>query len=115
VLAVLVTAIIGWALKKFTDKTHIEIEAKHRDALHSAAMTGVHLAITRLGAVLSNVTIDTRSAIIAQATNWVLASVPDALTYLGVTKDSVEQLVQSKLNAVLIGNASAAAAPATGG
>src|SRR5688500_17753659 len=36
-----VVAVLGWATALFKQWTGIQIEARHREALHSAAMTGV--------------------------------------------------------------------------
>lgn len=44
---VVVAGAIGWAATYAKRKWGLEIEAKHRDALHSAIMTGVQSALTK--------------------------------------------------------------------
>ena len=76
VLGVIVTAAISWAAAAFTRRTGIEIDAKHREALHSAAMTGVNLALQRVGVAAHALDITTSSRVIDDAINWVIQSVP---------------------------------------
>jgi hypothetical protein len=118
ILGVVVTAFIGWAAAKFTSKTHVDIEAAYRDSLHSAAMTGVNLALAKIGGIVGSMTIPAKDAVIAEAAGWVIKSVPDALKYLQITPDSVERLIESKLNALLSAGSTTAtvqAAPSAGG
>ena len=95
--AALVSGLIAWGAATLRRLAHIDIEARHRDSLHSAAMTGVRMASSRLGASVSGLTVAVRSQIVADAADWVIESVPDALAYLGVTPDRIVPLVESKL------------------
>lgn len=90
-------ALLGWMAIKIKTRTGLDIEAQHRAALHSAAVTGIDLALSRAGDLARRTDIDVRSAILAEAAGWVARSVPDALTYLNVTPEKVRDLVESKL------------------
>lgn len=96
-LGALITALIAWAASALQRWTCVKIDEAHREALHSAAMTGVNMALARLGATADSLTIDTRSAVIAQAVAWMEKSVPDALVHFGMTPGRLADLVESKI------------------
>lgn len=104
-LGVVVTALIGWVAMLGTKYFGITIEASHRDALHSAAMTGVTAALSKVDVMAGNLDLTTKQKVLDEAANWVIHSVPDALKYLGVTPASIAELVMSKLNLVLTAKA----------
>lgn len=95
---VAITALLGFLATRLSAWTGITIEASHREALHSAAMTGVNLALSRLDVSMSGVSVDVRSAVVADAVAWVLRSVPDALKHLNVTPEKVRAIVEAKLH-----------------
>lgn len=68
----------------------IEIEATHREALHSALMTGIQAALTR-GM--------TGPAAVQAALDYVAHSVPDALAALDPSHDVLTSLATAKLAA----------------
>lgn len=111
VIGLVIAGVITWAGAAFTKSTGITIDARYRDSLHSAAMTGVNLALSKVGAKLDGLTLDTKSAVIAQAVEWVENSVPDALKRLGVDNVTLTHLVESKLSG--LSNASATVAVTT--
>jgi len=82
--------------------TGIALDQKAQDDLHRAAETGVNLALNKLGPVVIAAMADPhRQGVIASASAWVLASVPDAVARLGVTPNLIEGLVVSKLPGVI--------------
>lgn len=98
-----IVALIGWTARLVQRWTGIQIEARHREALHSAAMTGVTQALAQLGVRLDHVTADVHSEIVAQAISWIEASVPDAIKALGVSPDKVSMLASAKLGQLIAG------------
>lgn len=94
---VLITAFIGWAATKFSAKTGIEIDAKHRDALHSAIVTGINLGLSRVGEKIEGKPVTASNAVVADAMNWVNKSVPDALDRFKVTPDTLRTMVEAKI------------------
>ncbi|MFT0861736.1 hypothetical protein [Ancylobacter sp. G4_0304] len=98
--AVIVVA-IGWAAGLIHKWTGIQIEARHREALHSAAMTGVTRVLNALGERAENLTYEARSQVAAQAVGWVTESVPDAVRYLGATPDKIGAIVSAKLGQLI--------------
>jgi hypothetical protein len=73
-IAALLTAIIGWLAAQAKARWGLEIEARHREALHSALMTGVKHALSE--------GVQGRTAITRAAVGYVRVSVPDALAAL---------------------------------
>lgn len=95
-----IAALLGWVAVRIHRWTGLQIEARHREALHSAAVTGANLALDRLGERAGNTSIEVRSAVLAEAYDWVVRSTPDALAYFGLGPDRVRQLIESKLSAI---------------
>lgn len=87
-VAALVTLMLGWATMTLKRKWGIDIEARHREALHSAIMTGVRLGMD--GKL-------TPSEIIAQAVAYARQSVPDAIRGLGATEGVLADLALAKM------------------
>ncbi|ACM02882.1 Hypothetical Protein RSKD131_3022 [Cereibacter sphaeroides KD131] len=85
---VALTALIGFATVRFQHWTGIQIEARHREALHSATMTAARLAMAR-GL--------TREVAIEFVAAYARASVPDALKRLSPSAETLDALVRSKL------------------
>lgn len=89
-LGVALSALIGWAADTARRKWGLEIEARHREALHSALMTGARVAIER---GLSGDKAATLAAAYAEA------SVPQAIAALRPSETVLTQLAKSKLAA----------------
>ncbi|MDF3606353.1 hypothetical protein PE067_09495 [Paracoccus sp. DMF-8] len=88
ILGVLLTGIIAWAASKAREKWGIDIEARHRDALQSALMTGARLALANelTGKDAINLIL-----------NYVRQSVPDAIGKLNPDADVLMDLAKAKL------------------
>ena len=84
----LLTVLIGWAADTARRKWGIQIEQAHREALHSAIMTGVKLALQRgmSGPQAAEL-----------AVGYARASVPDAIAALGARDDVLANLARAKL------------------
>ncbi|MFQ6777624.1 hypothetical protein V6Z69_20710 [Cereibacter sphaeroides] len=85
---VALTALIGFATVRFQRWTGIQIEARHREALHSAIMTAARVAVAR-GL--------TREVATEFVSSYARASVPEALKRLSPSAETLEALVRSKL------------------
>lgn len=88
IFGVLLTGVITWAANTARQKWGIEIEARHRDALHSALMTGARLAAANklTGQTAVNMVLD-----------YVAQSVPDALAKLAPDAGVLDDLARAKL------------------
>ncbi|AXQ93212.1 hypothetical protein LV780_04935 [Cereibacter azotoformans] len=85
---VILTLIIGAAARQWAAWTGVQIEARHREALHSAIMTAARTAIAR------GLTREVATEFIAA---YVRASVPDALKRLSPSAETLDGLIRSKL------------------
>lgn len=108
VLPIIATALGGallwlclWAKRRFG----IDIEAKHRDALQSALMNGILLALSK--------NLGTNSAV-AAALDYARRSVPDAIAALNPSQSVLTDLATAKLQQLATATAAAVVtAPAT--
>lgn len=91
IVATITTALIGWAAAKLRARWGIEIEAKHREALHSALMTGAQLALARYGVGA------TRDRLAQAAVSYAGESVPDAIAALRPGAATLENLAAAKI------------------
>ncbi|WP_323009510.1 hypothetical protein [Paracoccus sp. (in: a-proteobacteria)] len=90
-LGLALTGIIGWAASKARQKWGIEIEARYREALHSALMTGALLALKHEL---------TGQAAIDLILRYIRQSVPDAIIGLDARPDVLTELAKAKLEQV---------------
>ena len=91
-LGALITLMFGWLSVTLHRKWGIEIEAKHREALHLALMTGARAAID---GNLSGA--NARSMIM----DYVRRSVPDALRYLSASDSVLMRMAEAKVHQLL--------------
>ncbi|QEU08244.1 hypothetical protein [Paracoccus yeei] len=88
IVALTLAAVLTWAAAKAKAKFGIDIEARHRDALHSAIMTGVRLALAN---GMSG------GAAVTAALDHARLSVPDAITALGAGKTVLINIAEAKM------------------
>lgn len=91
-VAILLMAMLTWAAAWAKRKFGVDIEAKHRDALHSALMTGARLAASRQL---------TGAAAVALVVDYARQSVPDALAKLAPPQAVLKDLAEAKVQAVV--------------
>lgn len=87
-IGVALTGVITWAAARLRSKWGIDIEARHREALHAALMTGARLAIDRK--------LDLQAAVQLTIAH-VTGSVPDAVARLQPSRAVLENLARAKL------------------
>lgn len=97
------TGIIGWAAAAARRKWGIEIEARYREALHSALMTGAQLAMKNEL---------TGKAAIDLVLRYIKQSVPDAIGSLKPSPDVLTDLAKAKIEQVAQAKAKEAAGAA---
>lgn len=84
----MLTWVAAWGKRQFG----FDIKAKHRDALHSAFMTGARLSAVRelTGQAARKLVLD-----------YVKTSVPDALSQLAPSQEMLTYLTEMKLNQII--------------
>lgn len=88
IFALILAAVLTWAAAKAKAKFGIDIEARHRDALHSAIMTGVRLALANGMS---------KEAVVTAALDHARLSVPDAINALGAGKTVLINIAEAKM------------------
>ena len=88
VVAGLLSAVIGWAAMAAKRKWGLDVEARHREALHSALMTGARMALDR--AISPHGAADL-------AVGYAEVSVPDAIKALRPTQEVLINLARAKV------------------
>tara|TARA_Y100000031_G_C8231879_1_gene391299 strand:- start:909 stop:1295 length:387 start_codon:yes stop_codon:yes gene_type:complete len=97
VLVALATFGINWVRQKVgLDKlTQDDVIRRY---LEDAIVAGVNYAISHIP---QKVTVSGKAAFIAEASKYVLNSVPDALEHFGITEDKLSKMVEARLAAYL--------------
>ena len=91
ILGLALTPAIFWASVQIARRSGLDIEQRHRDALHTALMTGARLALAKQL---------TAAAAIDLVLSYVRQSVPDAVGKLNPPQSVLENLAKSKIEAV---------------
>lgn len=98
-VGVLLMAALTWAAVKFRAKTGLEIEERHRWALHGAIMSGVEAATAKLGKGVP------LADIAEAAVKHAQASVPDAINALRPGAGVLVNIALAKAEALLAAKA----------
>ena len=101
-LGFVILGIAGFFLRNLPAKWRLDVEQKHRDALHRALLTGVNFAFDTLQL---HPAVATHDKAIGVVVDYVKGSVPDALKRLAPSQEQLEAMarakMQEKLDAVL--------------
>ena len=95
----ILTALRGVVTSWISAKFKIDIEAKHRAALHSALETGVARVLDKLTHLPQVTRADTA---VAEAVAYVEKSVPDAIKALSPSKDHLRDMALAKAKEALL-------------
>lgn len=82
---------MAWFFRRLPAKWRLEIESRHRDALHKALNTGVGLAIDVAQKHPSVLVADVAATRVVE---YVKASVPDAIKRLGPSQQHLEDMAR---------------------
>lgn len=95
---VLLAGVLMWAAKRGADYFKVQLTADHRAVLQDAIDRGVSFGVGKAKKQLEGgVRIDVKHEAAAMAANYVLARTPDALKHFGVTRESLVEMVMSRL------------------
>jgi hypothetical protein len=97
IVSVAATAIVGWLAELLRRKFNLDIDAAHREALQTALTNGAGLLIGKAGSAVAGKKLDLKSGPIAEAVNYVLQAVPDAIRHFVITPEAVAEKLQAKL------------------
>lgn len=91
-ISALITLFVGWTSVRIHSWTGIQIEAKHREALHSAMMNGALMALD--GNLSGKKAVDL-------IVDYARRSVPDAIRHLVKDESVLFRLAEAKLQQIL--------------
>lgn len=114
----LILALVGWACKRFTDRTGIEVDKGHRDAIVRGLQNQAGSLLADGKVKMQGLAIHVDNAAIATAANNLLKSLPDAEKHFGLTPEYVQQRImdmipQTPAGAALVAQAHTGDMPAT--
>ncbi len=96
-LGALISAAAGWLVYLVNRKLDLSIDDSLRDSLQTAAANAAGLVLAQLGNRFAGATLDVRSALVADAVNYVLKAAPDAVAHFGLTPEAVAQKILALL------------------
>lgn len=97
-LGYVILGIVGFFLRHLPAKWRLEVEQKHRDALHKALETGVNLAFDTLQ---MHPAVATHDKAVSVVIDYVRESVPEALKRFSPSQQQLEDMARAKLQAKL--------------
>lgn len=89
IVQALIAALASWVLFKFKQKTGIDIDQGHRDAIVKALQNQAGALISAGAVKINGTTVRVDNLALAKAANDLLAAVPDAAKHFGLTPDFV--------------------------
>jgi hypothetical protein len=93
----LIVSLVGWVGYVFKEKLHVEIDAKHREAL-VAYLDRQAASLVAEGAVkLQGTKVDVKSDALAKAANLAIAHIPAALDHFGLTPEKISDMIVDAL------------------
>lgn len=84
----------SWLMRRLPERMRLDIEARHREALHRALDTGVGLVIDTLQ---KHPAVAVPDRAVAEIAGYVHRSVPDALRRLAPSQAQLEAMARAKL------------------
>lgn len=84
----------GWLMRRLPERVRLDIEARHREALHRALDTGVGLVIDTLQ---KHPAVAVPDRAVSEIAGYVHRSVPDALRRLAPSQAQLEAMARAKL------------------
>ncbi len=94
-IVVVVTAIVGVLSRKALSWLNLSEDRMVREYLEVALVNGLELARQRLGSVPLGTT--TKHQLVAEASNYVVGQVPDALKRFGLDEAALRRLIEARI------------------
>jgi len=95
-ISVLAIAFVGWLTTWLRSLFKVNLDEKHRNALHAALENGARLAMEKLDASLKDKKIDVGSPLVKTGLDYVLKYSPDAINYFGLSPERVREMLLAK-------------------
>ncbi len=87
-----------WAVTMVSQKLKLSNDSEVRTYLQEALQRAVNFGIEKARTQAKDIkTVEVRNEVVADAANYVISKTPDALKKLGISEDSVRDLVRARL------------------
>ncbi|MCY1704471.1 inadl protein [Pannonibacter sp. SL95] len=98
-----------WLLRRaiavFEDRADMQLDEQMRARLQDALFYAVDFARSKVGRVTAGpLTVDLRNEMVAEAARYAMAAVPQALTYFGIDRGRLVEMIEARLGADLNGD-----------
>jgi hypothetical protein len=91
--AACIAALVGWVLMIVKNKFHIDIEAKHREALTAFLQRQASSLVAKGAVKVQGLKIEVANDAVAVAANTALHAIPDALKFFGLTPEALQKRI----------------------
>src|SRR5262245_8337324 len=85
-----ITALVSWALLKLSTKFHVDIEAKHRDALVQFLQRQASSLLAKGEVKLQGTKITVNNEVLAGAANAAISAIPEALKFFNLNPEQLK-------------------------
>lgn len=93
-IGLLILGVLTWAMSKLPARLRLDIEQRHRDALHRALDTGIGLVFDSMQ---RHPAVAVPDMAVTKIIDYVRASVPDAIERLAPSQAHLEAMARAKL------------------
>lgn len=103
VFGLLLAGVVAWAVNKakgyLEAQTNIKLDAQATALIETAVHNGVKYAQAQLSTIVkgTDLSVDVKHPVVAEAANYVITHVPEALARLGVTNQHLSEKILAKL------------------
>lgn len=97
-----------WLLRRaiavFEDRADMQLDEQMRARLQDALFYAVDFARAKVAGAAGPLTVDLRNELVAEAARYAMAAVPGALTYFGIDRARLVEMIEARLGADLNGD-----------
>lgn len=98
-----------WLLRRaiavFEDRADMQLDEQMRARLQDALFYAVDFARAKVASAAAGpLTVDVKSQLVAEAARYAMAAVPQALTYFGIDRGRLVEMIEARLGADLNGD-----------
>jgi len=97
IASALIVAFVAWLASWLRATFKLELDARHREALHSALANGAALVMQQLDKAAAGTSIPVGNASVAKGVEYVLTYSPEAAAYFGLTPEAIGEMIRAKL------------------
>lgn len=97
IMSVLIVAFMGWLTTWLRSMFKVNLDEKHRVALHAALENAKRLAMEKMESAVKGKKVDVGNEVVKNGLEYVLKYSPDAIAYFGLTPEKVAEMLRAKV------------------